>query len=355
MSIWERLQSIWSSAKAAPARTQAHFTVDRSRVDRELGPPFVDGEHYFQIIINEMFLAKQREWFVTYEPVVTVSTSYLYGNSVEAMAFVVGPSMLGNKEEHADGFIFRNTPVTALHPYQGGPITITVMFSAVEHKNNATSVLSAVESFASVVDPLDPALSFGAYLKIADKLVDGLQALMGLNETRPIMGYRITVNPDVMQVLEPMHLVLIDTDEAAISADDFNVTDSRLRGPDGKQYRDHDFVLLELAQGTKRTDVRTLPFFALWEQTRDLAMKSSNQHYWGEAKSNFNSLKRALRASPDLTEPDYDRLRDEYLAEMTRYRTEAVRDAELARSDDLSDNELEMRAIAKKLDELDEL
>jgi hypothetical protein len=39
----------------------------------------VSNEHYFQVRINEMFLAAGRKWFVDYHPMVFVVSQFNYG------------------------------------------------------------------------------------------------------------------------------------------------------------------------------------------------------------------------------------------------------------------------------------
>ena len=70
------VESIWDNLKAGEAKTQAHFAIKRDHIDNgnQLGPHFEAGQHYLQIIINEMFLANQRQWFVNYDPMAFVAS-----------------------------------------------------------------------------------------------------------------------------------------------------------------------------------------------------------------------------------------------------------------------------------------
>ena len=182
------------------------------------------------------------------------------------------------------------------------------------------------------------------------KVANQLAREQGIAES----GYRLTINPDIGQRLEPTYMVLIDSDEREIEKDEFLVRESRLhRG--SQPYRGKDFVLLKIAQGDRRTDEQTLPFYPLWETTREMATRSANDHIWGEAKAHFKTLNRALLDSPDLTKPDYNRLSDEYLAEVKEQRERAVSLSILRASSELSEEENRARQIADELDELDDL
>lgn len=354
------VQGWWDHAKSAKARTRAHFSIDRGHADdgATLGVPFEAKQHYFQVIVHEMFLAREREWFVNYDPMVVAAASYIYDTNVETVPFIAGPSLLKDfGHEASEGMIFRDTPLSGLNPYQGGAFTLTLVLYKVQRKNNADSLLRVVEGISK---SLDPSNTLPAYLKMAGTIVDGVEAILGLKETVPVLGYRVTINPQINQTIAPDYWALIDEDSGAESIDPkrFRVRKSRLYRVNGKgeeEYRDRDFVLFRIAQGVKRTDERTLPFFPLWTTAKDLAARGDDE-FWKEAKSHFNTLKRNLLSSPDLTPADSRRFRTEYLEELKKVRTESVEDT--PRSDEgkpISDAEKELRRIGAELDRLDNL
>jgi hypothetical protein len=204
---------------------------------------------------------------------------------------------------------------------------------------------------------IDPSATFSTYLKIAGTVLDGVEAILGLSATEPVLGYRTTINPDRKELLEPAYYALIDQEESELERDRFWVCESRLCHGEtlasSAPYRDHDFVLFSIAQGDKRSDERILSFFPLWETALDLASRPE-LHYWKDAKAQFNTLKRSLLKSPDLTKPDSTRLRDQYFEELKQIRSDAVMEGELKGSE-LSEEELELGRIADQLDALDQL
>ncbi|MDR4484510.1 MAG: hypothetical protein R3B95_15090 [Nitrospirales bacterium] len=355
------VQGWWDHMKSGEAKTRAHFSIDRSHADIGviLGPPFDAKQHYFQVIVHEMFLANDREWFVDYDPMVVAAASYQYDTNVETVPFVAGPSMLKDfGHETPRGMIFRDTPVSGLNPYQGGAFTLTLVLYKVQRKNNADRLLRVVEGISK---SLDPSNALAAYLKVAGTIVDGVEAILGLDETVPVLGYRVTMNPQINQDMTPDYWVLIDDDSAAetMKPERFRVRKSRLYHVDGqgveKEYRDHDFVLFRIAQGNKRSDERTLPFFPLWTAAKDFAARADDE-FWKEAKAHFNTLKRNLLSSPDLTTPDSARLRKEYLEELKNLRKESVEESLLTSGSELlSEAEKELRRMGKELDKLDNL
>src|SRR6185369_8541880 len=71
-------------------------------------------------------------------------------------------------------------------------------------------VLDVLESFSSVASPLAPAFPFDSYLKIAGSVMSGMRVLLNLPKSQPVLAYRETINPQINQPLNPIHLVLID-------------------------------------------------------------------------------------------------------------------------------------------------
>jgi hypothetical protein len=353
-SALDRLQHLWNQITAGSTKLRSQFWIQQDHIDGlPLGPPFAAGQHYLQIIISEMFLANQRQWYARYDPMAFVASTYIYGNSQETFPKVVGPSLLKDLEQPIPlGMIFKNTPASSLHPYQGGEFAMTVVLNAQQRQNNADKLLRVVESLSRVMDPTG---TVAMYAKLASTLLDSVEELIGLGQTNPVVGCRLGFNPAVGQTLTPGYLALIDEDEARIDPSQFWLKDSQLLcGRDAssaRPYRDNDFVLLKIAQGTQRSDERTLPFYPLWETTQDLAARPE-PHYWNEAKANFNALKRAMLVSPDVTRPDALRLLNGYLARLKDLRTEAVMESELGH-EALPQDEVEMQRMTAQINRLD--
>jgi hypothetical protein len=348
---------LFDHAKSAPAKDRANF-----RIARPGGAAFVEREHYLQILVNDMYLAKEREWWVRYAPVALVAPTYLYENEYKTTPVVIGPALFQQfSQDVGDGTVIRNAPVTGLHPYQGGAVTLTVIFSKVEKQDNADKVLDVLESFSDIASPLAPAIPFSAYLKIAGSVMSGMRVLLNLPKTQPILSYRETINPQINQPLAPMHFVLIDVPGmSAAEKAKFHLKDGQLHYGEteasAKPYRKSDYIVLEIAQGSKRNDESTLAFFPLWQQTRRLGLQAAKQAgLWDEAKSHFNTLKVALYESPDLTKPDISRLTKGYLSELKEIRTGAAEEQSLKVEGQSNEALVEFQAIAKELNELDEL
>jgi hypothetical protein len=286
----------------------------------------------------------------------------MYENAYKTAPVVIGPALFQQfSKDVGDGTIIRNAPVTSLHPYGGGAVTLTVIFSKVEKQDNTDKVLDVLETFADIASPLAPAIPFSSYLKIAGSVMGGMRVLLNLPKTQPILAYRETINPQINQTLEPLHLALIDIPGLSDAEKTrFRVKNSQLYYGDDEAsavpYRKSDFILLEIAQGSQRTDESSLAFYPLWEQTRRLGLQSAKQDgFWAEAKNQFNALKVAITESPDLTDPDIKRLMDNYLNEMKQIRQAGADEESLTIEAHSAGTLQEYQRIAKQLDELDKL
>ena len=205
-AVLDGFHKLFDKAKSAPAKGRACFNLTDPST-----PTFAKNQHYLQILVNEMWLAQARQWWVQYDPVVLVVASYIYGTEISAVPMVVGPMLFKQySSDIGSGSIIRNAPVSGLHPYKGGSLTLTVIFNKVQRVNNSDRMLEALESITSVASPVAPAIPFATYLKMAGGVMGGLEILFDLPETKPVIAYRETINPQIDQTLKPGYLVLID-------------------------------------------------------------------------------------------------------------------------------------------------
>ena len=72
--------------------------------------------------------------------------------------------------------VFENTPVSGLHPYQGGSLSLTFVLYRVRRQNNADRLLRVLEGLSSAVDPSH---TLSMYIRIANAVMDGIEVLLG--------------------------------------------------------------------------------------------------------------------------------------------------------------------------------
>src|SRR5574338_1152116 len=95
-SLLDRCRDLWNRARSAPARPPICLTIPSHHVQQERPPGgvFEADKHYFQVRVNELFLANGRDWYRNYDPMVVVLSEFQYGRQVEAVPYLVGPALL---------------------------------------------------------------------------------------------------------------------------------------------------------------------------------------------------------------------------------------------------------------------
>jgi len=336
-SLLDRSRGLWEWARRGATRLPTRVTIDPDHVLDQLGPvapgtPFVPGGNYFQVRVNEMFLADTRQWFTKYDPSLLFVTEFVYDKRVEAVPFVVGSAMLDKYGQMLPaGMLFADTRVAGLHPYRGGRLTLAVVLCRVQKVNYARELLGVAEK----VSVLGAGAGMGTYLKVAELALDGIESLLGLEALEPITGYRKEFDPDAGEELRSTFFALVDAEEE-LSADRFWVRDGRLfhgtTAEDARPFRSNDYVLYSLVADAERTDEVTLPFYPLWERDAEEAMSSGkgvDDPAWRNAKAAMTTLVRSVTASPDLTKTQAEALIDKYTTQMVALRDRSVRLASL--------------------------
>jgi hypothetical protein len=326
-----------------------------SRVDDpgKLGETLRPGERYFQVRVNEMFLARERNWFTTCYPMVYVGSEFLYDREEVAIPFVIGPSTLGPSVDVAThDMVFRNTRVAGVSPYRGGRLTITLVLYRVAHENYARNVLNMVENLAGA---LDFASAIGVYTRISGALLDGVETLTGAEGTAPVLGHRIEIDPDAGDRVDPAYFVLVDMPEDRLAKYELWVRDDALvHGPtleSAKPFRDADYVLYSLASTPQRSDIERLPFFELWQRVLKEAAVPQNES-WASAKANMLSLYQTMLLSPDLLRDHARALASRYSSEMKQVFDDAVDMANLSDEAGEADEQADIRNESLKILEM---
>ncbi|MDJ0704349.1 MAG: hypothetical protein QNJ46_13780 [Leptolyngbyaceae cyanobacterium MO_188.B28] len=325
--LTQRLHFFWSLVQQAPAQPPTCISIPHQQVNfsNVLGSTFQGDKHYFQVRVNEMFLASEREWFSQYDPLVFVISEFIYDNKIQVVPFIVGPALLENKGQQAPvGMIFSNTRVAGLHPYKGGRLTLSVILGRVQRGNYARELLKLVESTSSA---LDFSTALTSYTKIAGVLLDGLESLFGLGGTQTIVGLRKEFDPAAGDKFEPGYFVLIDQPQGTIDTRQLWVRDHQLvygnSLPTAQPFRQADYVLYSIIQTSERSDEVSLPFYPLYKQVKDAATKPDPES-WKRAKANMLTLYQNLVNSPDLIPSQVRTLVNRYVQEMRELHATAV-------------------------------
>jgi hypothetical protein len=318
--VWNKVAN---TLKSSPKQPPSTVTIPRDHIDENknsaLDTSFKKDQHYFQVMINEMYLANEREWLNKIDPVVYAVSEFTYNGKAQVVPFLVGPGLLKDKgipDKHAKGIIIKNESITGLRPYRGGGLTLSVVLC--ETKDNLLRpLLRVVESAAKALD-FSPVL--GPYIKVASVVMDGFEMLFDSGGITPIVGLRDSYGPNFNIPFRPSYFALID--EPSVNPQSLWVQNKQLMvGPDWdhlEPFRRHDFMLYSFAlpENNERDDVDTMSFFDTWVKVRKEAASPIDDPNFKNARTQMSALYLTIVESPDLIEGQADALADQYAKRM---------------------------------------
>jgi hypothetical protein len=354
-ALAEQLANIWNNIRQHSSFVPTWVTIPRERTDEadKLGKPFQANEHYFQVRINEMYLTKDREWFSKYDPMVLAVSEFIYDTNMEIVPFIVGPAMLKNKvKKIPTGMVFSDSRIAGLHPYRGGRLCLTVVLCRVQRQNYPQKFLNIVESISSAIDPSH---TLTQYAKVANIVLDGVDALLGLGDTVPTIGIRKEIDPDAGDEFEPGYFVLMGLSRSQIRPDELWVRNHQLvygkSLKEAQPFREGDFLLYSILRTDKRTDENLLPFYPLFKQVKRDAKKTDDAN-WECTKANMVTLALTMEDSPDLIISHARELSDKYRDEMKYIHDRAIDTSSLSAPSRKRSSQKEMRLqeVSKILD-----
>lgn len=347
------LERIWNRISQSEAQLPTRIAIPREQVDsgKTMGGPFARDEHYFQVEVNEMFLTYKREWFSSYDPVVLIISEFTYAKEHRSVPFVVGPNLIkasvDSGKKLPNGMLFTNTRVAGVHPYRGDGLTISVVLYRLRVEDHLRKLMKVVETAAGA---LSFGTALGAYLKVGDVILDGIDSLFDLGAIDPIVGHR----QQFKQGFEPRYFALIDMPENQAANYKFWVRSDQLvvgaTLENAEPFRAADYVLYSIGQLDERDDLDLLPVYPLWEKVeREAKVSDPDGNYWTNAKIHMSTFAQAMAASPDLTSVQADKLEEEYIARMEVLHKRADRISNLSESkrEELSElDRVRSRAVA---------
>ncbi len=328
--IWNTITNNILVSQAIPPSV---VTIPAANVDchADLEKPFEAYNDYFQVTINQLFLKNGREWLTNIDPMVFVVSEFSYDRKMQEVPYIVGPGLVsqhGQKEPH--GMLFRNEKVAGLHPYNGGPLTLSVVLCQVPVGSPAQTFLGVLEN---ATKQLNLATTVTPYLNVGKVILDGIDAILGLDKTKPLVGLRTTFNSVGGDPLKPNYFAIIDAPN--IKPASLKVENNQLfHNSTGEPYQDADFVLYSLmrAPDKRRDDCEQLPFYDLWERTV-LEATSLKEGSWENAKANMISLMNTIYLSPDVTRPQALELIEKYQTDLKSIHENAIGISNLSDSD----------------------
>lgn len=317
MSFSDTWKKITTSKSYRPAR----ISVPLSNIDigTKMQTSIAKNEHYFVVRINEIFLSYKRQWFSTYDPVVFITTEFLYNAEKYAVPFVVGPSMMNNKlEKIPEGMVFQDTVVAGLHPYRGGNFVLSIVLGRMRQENYLRKIVNIIEKTAATYTG-GFATIVSNYTKVANVVLDSMDALFDSQDVEPLIGCRKEYLKEAMDDFSSGYFILMNTDEEEVDEQKFFIKGNRLYYGDSfdeaKPFRDSDYVLYSIMAAPSRSDTELLPFHTQFLQLQSYV--SDIPDVISDEQTTIINAKRyklqdTIRMSADLVRPQVKDLINEY-------------------------------------------
>lgn len=249
------------------------------------------GQSYFRVVVDGLALDYARVGTRTFDPMLLTVTDYLYDGKVVSVPFVISSKLVAAEDGLPQGMVFANTCVAGPHPYYG-QLAVAVVLYRIERDDYARRLLDAAQRTCAAFDVTG---SLSAYLKMADAVLDGVEAVLGHTHNEPVLGFR-TEFSDLLQ--SGTYAVL----PAPIPAGD-------LRLSDGVLCRKTAGATTPLAQtnhvvysvrSSLPADLQTLPWFGLlWNRIVRWANIPSDEAK-AVAQDYLAALYEELQTSPDI-------------------------------------------------------
>lgn len=313
----EALERVYTKLKGTPAEIITARRVPERPTDENR---FVLGEQYFVAHLNQMHLTQGRKWLNEYYPIVLCVSEYYYDNEFVSTPMVVGPAMI---EKYIEGtpegnLILSDTQIAGIFPFTGKKMALTVILAQVRKTDYTRNMLKMIERTAGVffdraIENSDGfAFDVASQFKIANALVGGVEDLLGIQETTPLIGQRFVFDQVTRGWMHPGFYAMLrqpmDDDEWS----KLSVEGARLRYL-GEPFSASDFMLVSFSAPEEREDAT-----AMFEKR----MKSVTDLIWAQdeaavdkARAAFFSLSADILSSPDLTYQQRRAVHDHYIAD----------------------------------------
>lgn len=163
---------------------------------------------------------------------------------------------------------------------------------------------------------LDLAIPVSSYLKVANLVLDGVEAVTGTaDQAKPILGIRQEFSP-----VEPGYCALIaapDIDEKLLWVKKDKLYYGR-SADQAQPFRKSDYVLYSITSpAIEDINVSKLSFYKSWQLVLKDAQMASKPDFKESAKVNLAAVLADISVSPDLTDPHKEALCEKYIQTAT--------------------------------------
>jgi len=186
---------------------------------------------------------------------------------------------------------------------------LSVILCRIAETNNAEKLLNVIEE---VSENIEVSSGIAQYTKIGKVILKGVDALMGFQQTSPLLGLNNNFGQAAGNPFKPGFHAIIHNPN--LDKRKFWVKNNKLHYGDSLEsaleYRDDDFVLFKIGVSENRTDEETLNFY---QEYKEIYNYLANQTEITDKQRQFLKTKMlhlaiSIKQSPDLTAAQADRI-----------------------------------------------
>lgn len=278
---------------------------------------FKSNDDYVLVRLGSMFLRNNRELWLKLSPLVHATVALRGQREARSESAVIGPAQFGDLAvASADRSVVLNQRLAGPAVWRGGDLDIAAGLFAVPKDQAAAALLETLGQLSQLGVP-----GLKQALDIANIVRSGVEGLIGLNGTRPVLGVKVSLSDTASA--GPCMLAGVAAPAGAVDFNRLWVREGRLyTGTSAQQLKpleDYDHLLVAVERGLPRQDWRGLPSLTPHEAKFAAALRDTaasvadTRQRLNEAFLHFDV---DLVAEEGLSEPDKARIRNEVAADL---------------------------------------
>lgn len=293
----------------------------RIAADHVLGAPrqpaFKVNDDYVVVRLGSMFIAHNRELWLKLSPLLHAAVSMKGLRAPRDETAVIGPAQFGDlATAPADRSVVLNQRLAGPCVWRGGDLNLAAGLFAVPKDQAAAALLATLSQLSGIGIP-----GLKEALQIANIVKSGVEGLIGLNGTRPLLGIKDALSEAAGA--GPCVLAGIAAPAGEVDFGRLWVRDGRLcAGPGVAQlepFEAYDHVLIAVERGQPRQDWRGLPALTPHEASFASALRDTgapSTDIGNRLNQAFRGFDADLAAEEELTDTDKARIRAEVVADL---------------------------------------
>jgi len=303
MNIQEIAKTLFSHKTVRPTYVLIPDTHVDVPIDKS---PITPNESYFEVRIQDMFLATDRKLYITRYPALQAVVQSL-GEGEQTTAFCLdGPQQLDKLSGDRRRIITRNHRIIGPLPYFGDDVELLLGLLAIEGDNLLETVLNTLSNVSKIIGIGQVTLA----LHLAEAVKQGFDDLLKLKDAELCIGVYERLSPRVApssaSALQCGYRLVATIASDKLVREQLWVRDGRLyvgpRMEEARQPEDFDYFLFTVDKLSTREDWSSIPSIGPSIKKFNQLLASSTSEV--EIRNQFELFKGVVLSSSDLVFPD---------------------------------------------------